>query len=85
MTDLPHWSSVVKDIVLVQPSSAAAESVFSILKLSFGPQQDRSLQDYVQSSIMLLKDKVISLFILMRNSVILVILLFVLMGNSVNL
>ena len=57
MTDLPHWSSVVKDVVLVQPSSAAAERVFSILQLSFGPQQDRSLQDYVQSSIMLQYNK----------------------------
>ena len=52
-TDLPHWSTAVRDVVLVQPSSAAAERVFSLLKASFGPQQDSALQDYVQSSIML--------------------------------
>ena len=26
---LPHWSSVVKNVLLVQPSSEAAERVFS--------------------------------------------------------
>ena len=36
--DLPHWSSAVKDVVLVQPSSSAAERVFSLLNASFGPQ-----------------------------------------------
>lgn len=51
-TDLPHWSIAVKDVVLVQPSSAAAE-LFSFLTASFGPQQDSALQEYVQSSIML--------------------------------
>ena len=38
--DLPHWSTAAADILLVQPSSAAAERVFSLLKASFGPQQD---------------------------------------------
>ena len=52
-TDLPHWLTAVRDVVLVQPSSAAAKRVFSLLKASFGPQQDSALQDYVQSSIML--------------------------------
>ena len=37
--ELPHWSAAVQDVVLVQPSSAAAEHVFSLLKASFGPQQ----------------------------------------------
>ena len=55
--DLPHWAGAVQDVVLVQPSSAAVERVFSILKLSFGPQQDSSLQDYVQSSLMLQYNK----------------------------
>ena len=32
----------------VQLSSAAAERVFSNLEVSFGPQQDDSLQDYIQ-------------------------------------
>ena len=52
-TYLPYWSSALKDVLLVQPSSAAAERVFSLLKASFGPQQDSSLQDYVQSALML--------------------------------
>lgn len=52
-SDLPHWCNAAKNVLLVQPSSAAAERVFSILKSSFGPQQDHSLQDYIQSSLML--------------------------------
>ena len=51
--DLPHWAGALQDVVLVQPLSAAVERVFSILKLSFGPHQDSSLQDYVQYSLML--------------------------------
>ena len=52
-TDLPSWSSVTANILLVQPSSAAAERVFSLLKASFGPQQDSSLNDYIETSLML--------------------------------
>ena len=48
-----HWAAAVQVVSLVQPSSAAVERIFSILKYSFGPQQDNSLQDYVQSSLML--------------------------------
>ena len=33
--ELPHWSATVRDVVLVQPSSAAAERIFSLLKASF--------------------------------------------------
>ena len=55
--ELPHWSDALKKVLLVQPSSAAAERVFSILKSSFGPQQDHSLQDYVESSLMLQYNK----------------------------
>ena len=36
-----------KKIFLIQPSSAASERVFSLLKNSFGPQQDHALQDYM--------------------------------------
>ena len=39
--------------LLVQPSSAAAERVFSLLKCSFGDHQDSSLQDYIETSLML--------------------------------
>ena len=51
--DLPHWSTAAADILLVQPSSAAAERVFSLLKASFGPQQDVTLNDCIQTSLML--------------------------------
>ncbi len=51
--DLPHWSSAAKKLLLIQPSSAAAERVFSLLKASFNEQQDNSLQDYIESSLML--------------------------------
>ena len=50
---LPRWSAAVRRALLVQPSSAAAERVFSLLQLSFGGQQDNSLQDYIEASLML--------------------------------
>ena len=52
-TELPNWFDAVRKAILVQPSSAAAERVFSILATSFGSQQDRALQDYIECSIML--------------------------------
>lgn len=51
--DLPCWSSAARDVALVQPSSATSERVLSLLKASFSPQQDCSLQDYIESSLML--------------------------------
>ena len=32
---LPRWATAVKQVLLIQPSSAVAERVFSILKASF--------------------------------------------------
>ena len=58
--DLPNWSSAAQMVVLqlVQPSSAAVERVFSILKVSFGHLQDNSLlQDYIESSLILQYNK----------------------------
>ena len=52
-TDLPHWSAAASDVLLVQPSSAAAERIFSLPKASFGSQQDTTLNDYIQTSLML--------------------------------
>ena len=52
--ELPNWSIAVQMVALVQPFSSAVERVFSILKASFGHLQDNSLQDYVESSLMLL-------------------------------
>jgi len=52
-TNLPKWSSAAQKVLLVQPSSAASERVFSLLKASFKDQQDLALQDYIQASLML--------------------------------
>ena len=45
-TELFHWSKACKIVLLVQPSSAAAEQVFSLLSNSFTEQQMSSLEDY---------------------------------------
>ena len=55
--DLPQWSSVAKKVILLQPSSAAAERVFSLLNSSFSEQQQNSLEDYVEASVMLQYNK----------------------------
>ena len=49
---LPTWAEVCKLILLLQPSSAAAERVFSILS-TFSALQESSLEDYIQVSVML--------------------------------
>ena len=51
--DMPHWSTALAKVLLVQPSSAASERIFSLLKASFSEQQDNSLQDYIEGSLML--------------------------------
>ena len=38
--DLPTWAAAARQVLLIQPSSAASESVFS----SFGERQNSSLQ-----------------------------------------
>ena len=50
---LPNWSSTCKSVLLLQPSSAAAERVFSILTNSFTDRQEHSLKDYIETSVML--------------------------------
>ena len=61
--ELPYWSTAAQNVVLVQPSSASSERVFfSLLKSTFGPQQDYSLQDYVESSLMLQFNKTLLMF-----------------------
>ena len=52
-SDLPCWAAAARKVLLVQPSSAASERVFSLLKSSFNSQQQKSLQDYVEVSLML--------------------------------
>ena len=56
-TTLPCFSAAARKIFLVQPSSAASERVFSLLNVSFNEQQHHSLQDYVETSIMLQYNK----------------------------
>lgn len=51
--ELPAWSSAVQKVVLVQPSSAAAERVFSLLVTMFGDQQHDALEDYIAAALML--------------------------------
>ena len=48
--DIQTWSSCAQKVMLVQPSSAASELV--ILQASFLEQQDNSLQDYIEPSLM---------------------------------
>ena len=50
---LPCWQSAVKKLLLVQPSSAAAERVFSTLNSCFGDDQVSSSEDYIESAVML--------------------------------
>ena len=50
---LLHWPSAVVKVLLVQPSSAAAERVFSILNSSFNDSQEHALVDYFQACVML--------------------------------
>lgn len=49
---LPRWASAVKQVILVQPSSATSERVFLILKASFNEQQNCALVDHLQASVM---------------------------------
>ena len=43
----------MKKLVLVQPSSAAAERVFSLLVTMFGEQQHNALEDMIEAALML--------------------------------
>ena len=44
---------VYKRVLLCQPSSAAAERVFSLLNNSFSDRKSHSLEDYIEISVML--------------------------------
>lgn len=52
-TEIPKWATVCKNVLLIQPSSAAAERVFSRLSNSFNAHQDSSLEDYKELSVIL--------------------------------
>ena len=42
--ELPAWSAAVQKVVLVEPSSASAERVASLLTAMFGDQQDHAIE-----------------------------------------
>ena len=44
---LPHWSAACKRAVLVNPSSAAVERVFSLLSNSSNKQQEHAMEYYI--------------------------------------
>ena len=50
---LRYWAKAARKVLVVQPSSAASERVFSLLNSSFGHQQNSALQDYIETSLML--------------------------------
>ena len=49
---MPHVLAAQR-VLVVQPSSASAERVISLLACTFIDQQDRSLEDYIETSLML--------------------------------
>ena len=51
--DLPDWFECLKFIALVQPSSAAAERVFALLRAKFSSYQESTLEDYKACSVMM--------------------------------
>ena len=57
---VPTWAATARKILAMQPSSTATERVCSLLKSGFSDQQDNSLQDYIESSIMLQFNKIIA-------------------------
>ena len=56
--ELPNWSKACKTALLIQPSSAAAERVFSLLNNSFKDNQARALEDYIETSVILQYNRV---------------------------
>lgn len=51
-SDLPTWLAAAQYFAVMQPSSAPAERVFSILKRCVGDQQHSMLHDYMESMLM---------------------------------
>ena len=54
---IPKWKEAAAKIMLFQPSSSAAERVFSLLKNSFGDQQLSTLEDYIETSLIIQYNK----------------------------
>jgi len=51
--EIPNWAKACKKILLIQPSFAASERVFSLLENSFRDKQACAMEDYIEASIML--------------------------------
>lgn len=51
--EIPSWASACNQILLLQPSSAASERVFSLLQNSSNNRQERALEDYIKTSLIL--------------------------------
>ena len=51
---LPNWFRVLGEAVILQPSSGCSERIFSILRWMFNDSQQRALEDYKETSIMLI-------------------------------
>ena len=48
-----YWSTAAAKVAVAQPSSAAAERVFSILNRSLNDTQNSALQDLVETFVMM--------------------------------
>ena len=48
-----YYATAARKVLVVQPSSAASERVFSLLNNAFSQQQHSALQDYIEASIMM--------------------------------
>ena len=51
--ELPKWANAFKKVLLFQPSSAVAERGFFSILQRFTAQQQSSLEDYIELSVML--------------------------------
>ena len=56
-TKIPAWRKVAKIVFTITPNSASSERVFSLLEAMFGKDQDLSLSDRIQGSLMLRYNK----------------------------
>ena len=58
-TKYPSWAELAREVCLrlLQPSSAAAERVFSIMRRTFDAGQQGALDDYIETSLMMQYNK----------------------------
>ena len=52
-TEVPGWSAAVSKLLVVQPSSAASERVFSLMNTFFNKQQEHTLESTIETALML--------------------------------